>query len=223
MILKLMSIRFNHFLFNKIIERYHMCDCRLIFPLSPFLSPHRKTLQLNWTGATESPVFPQADFSGNYVSLLAFAGPSRICLFLKLQLTRSSEFRYASYFSWSHRHFPKMQHLSACEVSSVMLWVFLNVPMHVHTLTCKNYCTCSVHTCITAHMHTHTRTQHCFLEAELCCWESAFVAAVECSGLVILHTLGWAGLAWWAVGHRGGGLTNSEMEKRATDVDAGPE
>lgn len=76
----IMSICFLHVLHDSVIERFHMCDCQLIFPLSPYLSPHRKTLQLNWTGATESPLFPQADFSGNYFSLLAFAGPLRIHL-----------------------------------------------------------------------------------------------------------------------------------------------
>lgn len=51
---------------------YHMCDCQLIFfPLTPDFFPYRKTLQLNGTGAAESPLFPQADFSGNYLFILA--------------------------------------------------------------------------------------------------------------------------------------------------------
>lgn len=51
------------------------CDCQLIFFSILLFSPHRKTLQLNWKGAEEGPLFPQADFSGNYSSFVAFAGP----------------------------------------------------------------------------------------------------------------------------------------------------
>lgn len=45
---------------------YLMCHCQLIVFLSASLSPHRKALQLHWTGTKKSPLFPQADFSGNY-------------------------------------------------------------------------------------------------------------------------------------------------------------
>ncbi len=191
------------FCLTKIIDRYHMCDCQLIFPLSPFLSPQRKTLQLNRTGATESPVFPQADFSGNYFSLLAFAGPLGIHLFFfKLQLMKSCEFHYASCFSWSHRYVPKMQHLSACEVSSAMLRGFLNV----HTLTRTTVCVVCTH----ASLPTCTLTLgHSIVFLRQSCAAESLPSWQLWSVQVWSYFTHWAGLAWWAVGHRGGGLTNS--------------
>lgn len=38
-----------------------------------FLSPHRKALQLNWTGTAESTLFPQANFPGMRFSPLTAA------------------------------------------------------------------------------------------------------------------------------------------------------
>lgn len=44
-----------------------------------FLSPHRKTLQLNWTGTAESALFPQANFPG-----MRFSPSSGARLFKKI-------------------------------------------------------------------------------------------------------------------------------------------
>lgn len=165
----------------------------------PFLSPRRKTLQLNWTGATESPLFPQADFSGNHICLLAFAG-SLINIFLKSPAHKIQWIPLLTFFfSLSLSKSAAFVSMWSISCNAPGLWMFLCTHIYMQQL---------YEVCTHASVHTHTWTQHCFLEAELCCWESAFVAAVECSGLVILHTLGWAGPAWRAVGHRGGGLTD---------------
>lgn len=115
-------------------RRYHMCDCFF----STFLfSPHRKTLQLNRTGATKSPLFPQADFSGNYFSLLSFAGPLRIS---SRDPVTSPGFFFFVCFSWAHS-----------------LLQGLNVPMRVPTLAFA--CTC-------AHSHLDPALFSCAAESQ---------------------------------------------------------
>lgn len=148
----------------------------LSFFHSPFLSPHRKTLQLNWTGATESPLFPQADFSGNYFSLLPFAGPLRI----------SSRDPVTSPIFYA---FSRSQHVTNA------MFQGLNVPMCVLTLTLA---------C------THARSH---LDAALFSRGGVVLLRVclrgSCGAFRSGHTSHTgAGLAWWAVGHRGGGLTH---------------
>lgn len=153
-----------------------MCDS--LFPLSFFLSLNRKTLQLDWTGASESLIFPQADFSGNCLSLLIF------CQTLKSQLTRPTDFPCTSFFMIS---------LQGLYVS--MFYV------------------CS-HNSKTVHTYTHTH-----LDAALFSWSRVLLRRVclrgSCSVFRSSHTShNGAGLAWWAAGHRGGGITRSQMEKR---------
>lgn len=148
-----------------------------VFFFHSFPSPHRKTLQLNWTGATESPLFPQAGFSGNYFSLLCFAGSLRIS---SRDPVTSPTF---DVFSWS-------QHMTSAMLQG------LNVPMCVLTLTLA--CT---------HAHSH-------LDAALFSRGGVVLLRVclrgSCGAFRSGHTSHTgAGLAWWAVGHRGGGLTQS--------------
>lgn len=98
--------------------------------------------------------------------------------FLKLAAHRIQRITLCFVFLMSHMHVPKMAR------------VLMRCPLPCFFLgfECSRAC---MHQC-THKLHTKTWTQHCFSQADLHCWESAFVAAVECSGLVILYTLGSA-------------------------------
>lgn len=135
-----------------------------------FFSLNRKTLQLDWTGASESLIFPQADFSGNCLSLLIFCQTLKTWTWLL--------------FSWS-----------GCRVYTSLCSMCV--------LTIAKLCT---------RTHTH-------LDAALFSWSRVLLRRVclrgSCSVFRSSHTShNGAGLAWWAAGHQGGGITRSQMEKR---------
>lgn len=126
------------------------------FSTLSFFSPHRKTLQLNWTGATQSPLFPQADFPGNYF-YFSFSQESAY----KIQWIP-----FLFMFFMISGHFPKMQHFFFYHVKylSAVLQASKHSYACTHTLACKNCMQCAhMHHC----PHMHTWTQHCFLEVEL--------------------------------------------------------
>lgn len=101
--------------------------CLTVFFHFPFFfSLNRKTLQLDWTGASESLILPQADFSGNCLSLLIF------CQNLKSQLTRPTAFPCTSFFMISLQSlYVSMFHM--CSHSSKTVHTY----RHAHTLGCS--------------------------------------------------------------------------------------
>lgn len=175
-----------------------MCVCQLIwviFPLSFCLFQIEKLY--NSTGRElRRALFSLKQIFQVIISFSSFAGT--------LKITRPSDFP-TFYIFYDLRHILKSP-------AFISMWQIPGFKHTFHFFTLALVCT-----------HAPLDT-----DAALFCWVRVVLLRVclrgSCGVFRSGHTShSGAGLAWWAVSHRGGGLAHSQMEKRALDIDTSPE